>query len=58
MIKEAKRKAVEKAVSRMGQKEFVKWLGGFIAGKFVPIFGQASLAWNSCKAAYCAAKAW
>ena len=58
LIKKAKKKAIEKAVKKMGQKAFLKWLGGFVAGKAIPIFGQASLAWDACKASYCAAVAW
>ena len=57
VIKKVREEAVEKVVSGMGRKVFIKWLGGFVAGKAVPLWGQISTGWDICKATYCIGKA-
>ena len=58
IIREAQKRAIEKAVKRMGKKAFIKFLASQAAGKIIPIYGQISIAWDACKAAYCTAIAW
>ena len=56
--KSSTKRAIEKAVKRMGKKAFIKFLASQAAGKIIPIYGQISIAWDACKATYCTAIAW
>jgi len=57
LIHDVRREAVEKVVKKLGKKAVAKWLGNFVVGKAIPIWGQVSTAWDACKAAYCFGKA-
>ena len=58
VIRKIRKKATRKVVKRMGRKKLLKVLATRLAGKALPVVGQISLAWDVCKATYCAARYW